>query len=110
NILLMVHQLLFGQRIGIREEPWPNPDVGVVDTLLVAGPLLSKFTGRICYTHFTREKTIAILSPLSSMDELPARFGIWEDSPFPPYSEDVAVRRWHVRPTSAGTKESCCEF
>ena len=110
NLLLFAHSVLFAQRPKAPPDGWPPPDIGAVDTLLVIDPELHKYRGRICYTHFNRRKTVAIIGPALSRDMSPAEANDWEEHPYPPLSDDSAVRRWRVRRSAWQRKGLLGEF
>lgn len=100
HLLLLAHRVLFGQaRNALPHVNFPGPPV---DLLLVFGPTLPKFVGRLCYTHMSRAKTIAILAPNLRGSVADVSGADWEEHPAPGYWEDCAVRRWRVRGTVNG--------
>ena len=110
NLQFVVHSMFFAQRPKGPPSGWPPANVGTVDTLLTMAPELPKFRGRVCYTHFNRLKTLAIISPTETENEQPVRLKDWEESPDPPLSEDSAIRRWRVRPSASRKRKPSCEF
>ena len=91
--LIFLHRVLLGQRkiplAGVEE------DFDSVDIALLWGPTLPKLIGRLCYSHFSRNKTVAVLEPEYLPAELPRKpTGSWREDPDEPYWEDRAVRRW----------------
>ncbi len=96
-LLFFVHRVLFGQS----RQNWPevrgSPDI--LDNVLVFGPALPKFRGRICYSHFRREKTVAVLAPDCIPGRPPAQGpGTWDTEPYPSFWHDCSVRRWALLP------------
>lgn len=99
HLLLFAHRVLFGQaRTALPEVKY---DGSPVDLLLVFGPTLPKFVGRLCYTHMNRKKTVAVIGPDIGRDGPGVAGSEWEEHPVPGYWEDCAVRRWRVRPGGA---------
>ncbi len=86
---------ILGQRISL---PDLEDNSEPVDVALLWGPTLPKLVGRLCYSHFQRRKTVAVLEPdhvPSNPPRVPtAPTGVWRDGPEEPYWEDRAVRRW----------------
>lgn len=103
--LLADHLLLFSHRVLFGQAQTPLPDVkfdgSPVDVLLVFGPTLPKFVGRLCYTHMNRNKTVAIVGPDIGRSSPAVAGSTWEEQPAPGYWEDCAVRRWRVMPGGA---------
>lgn len=112
HLLLFAHYSLYGHANGVFEAV--RAPGGCVDRLLVLGPRLPKLIGRLCYSHFTRRKTIAILSPRRVLGRRPRMSsGKWPDSsdqPDPPYYDDSAVRRWEKSDVSTGGEDTVGAF
>jgi hypothetical protein len=94
NLLVFAHRVLFGQcRDALRAVRYSgNP----VDVLLVFGPTLPKLIGRLCYTHLSRAKTIAVVASDVRLGSTPNQGSSWDRQPMPGYWEDSAVRRWRA--------------
>ena len=97
-LLFFVHRALFGQcrRMWDRLASGQlkgEPDV--VEQVLIFGPTLPKFRGRICYSHFRRDKTVAVLAPECPIGRLPNQSnGVWRSEPIPAFWHDSSARRW----------------
>ena len=95
-LVLFMHRALFGQceTNSARTLDRAIPE-GVVDTLLVMGPNLPKFAGRVAYCNFSREKTLGILAPDLARGEAPPQNTLpWPSEPRERYCHDCAQRRW----------------
>jgi hypothetical protein len=89
-LLFLAHRMLFGQCRALE----PNIP-GTTDLLLILGPTLPKFVGRICYSNLSRKKTIAVLAPAAESGEIPEQSSLkWTQNPIPRYHHDCARRRW----------------
>jgi len=97
-LLFFVHRALFGQCRRMWEhlaggQMHGEPDV--VDNAFIFGPTLPKFRGRICYSHFRRDKTVAVLAPECPIGRLPPQSaGAWKSEPTPAFWHDSSARRW----------------
>jgi hypothetical protein len=93
RVLIFLHRVLLGQKGILLQGLEKNFES--VDLAMLWGPTLPKLVGRLCYTHFSRSKTVAVLEPeyLPLDPPLPPT-GAWQDDPEEPYWEDRAVRRW----------------
>ncbi len=95
RLLVFLHRVLLGQRITL---PALEDNFEPVDVALLWGPTLPKLVGRLCYSHFQRRKTVAVLEPdfiHTNPPKLPdPPKGVWREGPEEPYWEDRAVRRW----------------
>lgn len=104
-LLLFAHKALFRQCE--KTLPYPDDQLQEVDTLLVWGPTLPKFVGRVCYSHFSRSKTIAVISPRPRTGLLHAQTGgDWNPSSSPPLWEDASVRAWFRNEGAEGVSKS----
>lgn len=94
-LLFLVHRVFFGQC----EKMWPALATfrGKLDNMLILGPTLPKFRGRICYSHFSRSKTLAVISADARHGLPPAMGGgQWIGEPSPPYWHDYSARTWRL--------------
>ena len=92
-LLFMMHRAFFGQCDEFFGPAMKN--AGTCDVILYFGPILPKFIGRICYSHFTRNKTLAVIAPDCRLHEMPVMSrGLWKAEPRPSFWYDCAVRRW----------------
>jgi hypothetical protein len=94
-LLFFVHRVFFGQC----EKMWPALVTfkGKLDNMLILGPTLPKFRGRICYSHFSRSKTLAVISADARHGLPPAMGdGQWIGEPSPPYWHDYSARTWRL--------------
>lgn len=112
HLLVFAHRALFGQALDAIASLPPR---GITsDRLLILGPRLPKLVGRLCYSHFSRRKTIAILSPRRDVGKRPRMSsGAWPsgaDQPEPPYYDDSAVRRWQRSSVPSDGPETIAAF
>jgi hypothetical protein len=94
-LLFFIHRVFFGQC----QKMWPALATfkGTVDNVLILGPTLPKFRGRVCYSHFSRSKTLAIIAA-DTGHGLPPDMGRgeWIGEPSPPYWHDYSARCWKL--------------
>jgi hypothetical protein len=95
QIMIFIHRALFGQFTEAFE--LIDPKIPPVDIVLVYGPLLPKLVGRICYTHFTRNKTVSIIAPDTKPGKSPRQEMDWEIEPMPALWDDHSIRRWSLK-------------
>jgi hypothetical protein len=94
-LLFLVHRVLFGQCKRIWSGVCGDPDT--VDEMLLFGPALPKFRGRIGYTHLSRNKTVAVIAPDCRFGRVPAQAsGLWTQEPKPAFSHDCSSRTWRA--------------
>jgi hypothetical protein len=71
------------------------PQNRVTDILLIYGPTLPKYVGRVCYSNFSQTKTVAILDPSSRIGKRPEEsVHPWKAAPLQSFCHDCAQRRW----------------
>jgi hypothetical protein len=100
-LLFLMHRMLFNQ---CRKLDSRIPE-GAVDVFLLYGPALPKFVGRVCYSNFNRNKTVAVLAPTVRVGEHPEQSRwAWNDEPSPSFGHDRAVRRWKTKIGNGDTK------
>jgi hypothetical protein len=115
RLLLFAHRALFKQCGKLFQGFQDFSNFGLVDNLLVFGPELHKFTGRICYSHMQRKKTVAIIAPDCQKNQTPTQsIHGWEGiKPVPSFSVDCAARKWDRSKTTQSkskTKECLAAF
>jgi hypothetical protein len=94
-LLFFIHRVFFGQC----QKMWPAlaPFKDNVDNVLILGPTLPKFRGRVCYSHFSRSKTLAVIAA-DTGHGLPPDMGCgqWTEEPSPPFWYDYSARCWKL--------------
>jgi hypothetical protein len=94
-LMFLTHRMLFNQCKGI-DSSIPS---GETDIFMVYGPILPKFAGRVCYSNFTRKKTVAIIAPSIRHGEVPEQNSFsWTKEPNPRFCHDCAQRSWTTDP------------
>jgi hypothetical protein len=91
-LLLFSNRALFGPKFGML--PAIPAGASTTDVLLIYGPALPKFIGRVCYSHQHRSKTVAVLAPTGALRAEHPKSLVWSDEPEPPRWHDFARRRW----------------
>ena len=99
---IATHLLVSSRRIllGDWKEALPCIDTAILcDTLFLFGPTLPRYTGRIRYAGWTRDKAIAILAPNVLPGENPGvAFGKWDLDPATSYVVESPLRRYARSP------------